>query len=420
MKEYEKYITSETEILKLKEENNKLADQVKLLVKTEYKLYNTQIYLDNQIELYKSLYSIGKKFTNILDIEELFYQMGLFILEKLNYGSYIIMGSKNNDYTIINKGGDFDKSPDEFSDKYELSFIKNMFCHLTINDERFYCSNYSCAEFAKAFGMDNFVIFNLDIKDEAMPKYFLIVGNPENNEFFSDITDNDLVIISVGNLVSFAMNALNNIYHYQELMRERELLEKTVEERTKDLNNALKELQKLNKKLHFNSMNDELTGLYNRRGFLVIGKKQFKSAKENKETLLIVYCDLDGLKKINDTFGHKEGDYAIKQTAELLKKTFRKSDVISRFGGDEYVILLTNNTEKSVFEIKNRLECHFKEFNQSSGKEYNLSISIGYACFNTELFQIKTFEELIQIADEKLYSEKRKKKHETKLEPRLI
>ncbi len=399
---------SEIEISEIIEENKRLSGQVKRLVKTEYNFYNTQIRLDNQIELYKALYSIGKKFTNITDIRILFCEMGMFILEQLNYGSYVIMERKNKYYNVIDKGGDFDKSSEDIKTEFELKSIKELFHKLKFNGENYARCDYT--EFGKSLGMKNFVLFILDVKCNDNPEYLLFVGNPENDEFFSEINDNDMVIIGLCNLVSFVMNAMNNIHNYQELMKERESLERKVNERTKELSIALKELQRLNQKLQYTSLNDELTGLYNRRGFFTVGGEQFESAQKEGTPVLLIYCDLDGLKKINDTYGHKEGDFAIKQTAVLLKRVFRNTDIISRFGGDEYVVLLTNTPKDYIYNIEKRLKHIFENFNKNSGKNYKLSISIGYSSLSYEFNGMNSFEELIEKADKKLYFEKINKK----------
>lgn len=400
---------TEGEISDLIEENIRLSNEVKRLVKTEYSLYNTQVRLDNQIELYKALYYIGKKFTNIKDMNVLFNEMGIFILEELNYGSYVIMENIDNHYKIIAKRGDFDDNPDATKTEFEPVLINKLFEKLNFNDQNYsYCD---CPGFSKYLGMKNFVVFVLDSVNSANPKYLLFVGNPKNDEFFSQIYDNDIVIIGLCNLVGFVLNAMNNICHYCELVNERESLEIKVNERTKDLDSALQELKRLNQKLHDKSLNDELTGLYNRRGFFTLGHKLFEASIKNRTPIFVVFCDLDGLKRINDTYGHKEGDFAIKQAGLILKKAFRKNELISRFGGDEYVVLAANVTEDYIHDVIKQLNYHFNKFNECSGKSYTLSISIGFSASNYEVNTSYSFEELIDKADKKLYSEKKRKSY---------
>src|SRR5437588_1422229 len=87
------------------------------------------------------------------------------------------------------------------------------------------------------------------------------------------------------------------------------------------------------------SLVDELTGLYNRRGFLAVTEQHLAAIRRNKKMPVILYADLDGLKVINDSLGHHEGDRALVKAAEIFRETFRSSDIIARIGGDEFVVL---------------------------------------------------------------------------------
>ena len=87
------------------------------------------------------------------------------------------------------------------------------------------------------------------------------------------------------------------------------------------------------------SLTDELTRLYNRRGFLALAEQHLREQKRNERDFVLILADLDDLKKINDNFGHPEGDFAIRKAAEALTSTFRKSDIIARIGGDEFAVL---------------------------------------------------------------------------------
>ena len=85
------------------------------------------------------------------------------------------------------------------------------------------------------------------------------------------------------------------------------------------------------------SLHDELTGLYNRRGFITLAEQQLKIADRMKTSILLLFGDLDGMKFINDTFGHQEGNQALIDTTNILKDTFRGSDILARVGGDEFL-----------------------------------------------------------------------------------
>src|SRR5213595_3982108 len=108
------------------------------------------------------------------------------------------------------------------------------------------------------------------------------------------------------------------------------------------------------------ALQDELTGLYNRRGFLALAERQLKLARRSGRSLLLFFIDVDGLKEINDVFGHAEGDAALKCTAEALETTFRDSDVIARFGGDEFAALAIEASGQNEATIRDRLTEYLK------------------------------------------------------------
>src|SRR5262249_24941578 len=95
----------------------------------------------------------------------------------------------------------------------------------------------------------------------------------------------------------------------------------------------------LDRELSSLALRDDLTGLYNRRAFLALATQQIRSAARKREALLLFFADVNGLKQINDTLGHREGDLVILQTARVIEKTFRSSDTVARLGGDEFAIL---------------------------------------------------------------------------------
>ncbi len=155
------------------------------------------------------------------------------------------------------------------------------------------------------------------------------------------------------------------------------------------------------------SLADELTGLYNRRGFLAFCKQHLNSLHRTNQGGVIVYADLDGLKKINDSFGHQEGDRALIKTAELLKETFRSADVLGRLGGDEFTALAAVEPEGGVEKLIARLEQKFENYNAMKIVPYKLSISIGVAQLDPDA--TRTIEELLTTADLAMYENKRGK-----------
>lgn len=160
--------------------------------------------------------------------------------------------------------------------------------------------------------------------------------------------------------------------------------------------------------IHTLSLVDELTGLYNRRGFLAFAKQYLNSVHRTNKGLMIVYADLDDLKRINDSFGHKEGDRALIKTAEILRETFRSSDIIARLGGDEYTVLATVEPDGGAESLIGRLTQRVNNYNARRTAPYNLSISIGVAHLDPE--QAHSIEELMAQADQAMYENKRQKK----------
>lgn len=173
-----------------------------------------------------------------------------------------------------------------------------------------------------------------------------------------------------------------------------------------ELKIALTKLESINQGLHTLSIKDELTGLYNRRGFMTLGEQQINIAKRENKSFLIFFADLNGLKIINDTYGHNEGDIAIYKISEILRQAFREVDIIARLGGDEFTILAMDANVANIPPIKKRIQQSLDEYNTYSKKPYQLSISMGFASYDKN--KKMTIEELMIEADEKLYQEKKK------------
>lgn len=156
------------------------------------------------------------------------------------------------------------------------------------------------------------------------------------------------------------------------------------------------------------SLTDELTGLYNRRGFLTIAQQQLKVAHRMKGDILLLFADMDDLKEINDTHGHKEGDKALVNIAKIFKKTFRESDIIARMGGDEFAVLTLETSHSDANIIKKRLQKNLNATNKKGKKNYKLAVSVGLVRYGrTRTYSI---EEMLDKADKKMYKEKQKKR----------
>jgi diguanylate cyclase (GGDEF)-like protein len=165
------------------------------------------------------------------------------------------------------------------------------------------------------------------------------------------------------------------------------------------------ERKKVEGKLRTASMTDEMTGLLNRRGFLIHAQRELEIADRNKRNFSILYLDLNGLKKINDEFGHKEGDQAIVDISNLLRKTFRTSDIIARIGGDEFTVIITDPRSPSIEKtVARHIQDNLGIHNEQTGKGYTLSVSMGMVHYDPE--QPFSVEELLARADELMYEHK--------------
>lgn len=158
------------------------------------------------------------------------------------------------------------------------------------------------------------------------------------------------------------------------------------------------------------SLVDELTGLYNRRGFLTLAEQQLKIANRMQRPMLLLFVDLDYLKTINDTYGHQEGDKAINEIGRIMKRNFRDADIVARLGGDEFVVLVVEAGGATSDMLISRLQGTIDARNACEGMQYQLSMSIG-----VELYDPKhpcTIDELLQRADLAMYEQKRNRKQD--------
>ena len=150
---------------------------------------------------------------------------------------------------------------------------------------------------------------------------------------------------------------------------------------------------------------DDLTGLYNRRGFMALAGQHLKQAKRAKRQALVIFADLDGLKLINDTHGHADGDRALIAAAEVFNRTFRDSDVVARVGGDEFAILALEADWESVDIIKQRLRSALEFANKGSARPWEVSVSIGIVPFDPD--RDASVEDLMATADREMYAQKK-------------
>jgi diguanylate cyclase (GGDEF)-like protein/PAS domain S-box-containing protein len=165
------------------------------------------------------------------------------------------------------------------------------------------------------------------------------------------------------------------------------------------------------KKLHTQAFTDELTGLYNRRGFFTLAEQYLKIIKRQGKVVFLLYTDLDNLKEINDEQGHKEGDQALVDFANILKENYRESDIIARIGGDEFVVIPVGTEGDCVDIITKRLNKKLEAFNAKGEQYYKLSASAGIASFDPE--NPCSLDELLAKGDQLMYENKNRKKVST-------
>ncbi len=156
------------------------------------------------------------------------------------------------------------------------------------------------------------------------------------------------------------------------------------------------------------SLIDDLTGLYNRRGFMDLGEQHLKLARRTGRALSLVYLDLDRFKTINDTYGHHVGDRGLRKIADILKSTFRRSDLLARLGGDEFAVLALEASGEDAELLVNRLRERVEHFNDEGGEPFRLSASVGLARY--EDGRRIRLDELLARADVVMYEEKRRKR----------
>lgn len=175
----------------------------------------------------------------------------------------------------------------------------------------------------------------------------------------------------------------------------------------RNVNNAL-EMIRINNKLKTYSLRDTMTGLYNRRGMDMNVRKLYSDSDDSDHYLVFV-VDMDGLKIINDTYGHSAGDYGINAIASTVQTVSRNTEICVRAGGDEFYIIGIGNY--SIADAYARIQKFYQaldEINQTSGKPYEISASIGFAC--EPVHSGLTLDEIINLADSRMYQNKTARK----------
>ncbi len=176
------------------------------------------------------------------------------------------------------------------------------------------------------------------------------------------------------------------------------------------------ERHRLQKNLHDLSLRDDLTGLYNRRGFIALSEQHLR-VLQRKGAALLIYIDLDDLKLINDSHGHLEGNRALIVTANVLRACFRQSDILARLGGDEFCVLMTDAGQDSAVQVRKWIQARTDFINGLSSWNFRISLSVGIA--DVPAIHQPSLEQLLRIADTQMYEEKRMKQLRSSESPAL-
>jgi diguanylate cyclase (GGDEF)-like protein len=163
--------------------------------------------------------------------------------------------------------------------------------------------------------------------------------------------------------------------------------------------------KRMEEELRALSLSDELTGLLNRRGFFTLVEQELRIANRIGKNAVLFLVDIDGLEVINDTCGHSAGDQAIQDTADILRRSFRESDVLARIGGDEFVIFMIEHTGVDPSHLSRRLQDVLRIYNSQVTRSYTLSLSMRWSRY--EPTNPSKIDMLIHEADTSMYDQKR-------------
>lgn len=175
-----------------------------------------------------------------------------------------------------------------------------------------------------------------------------------------------------------------------------------------ELSISAAELSEKNKLLNRLSITDALTGINNRRGFLDSVQLRVNSKSNEGKDAMLLFADMDNLKQVNDRFGHKNGDFAIKSIAKILTDSFSSDDIIGRIGGDEFVAFCFLDTADKFELIMNKIAIERETLNSTCGKPYYIDISLGVSTFLCS--PALNIEDVLHNADEALYVNKKNKR----------
>jgi len=176
---------------------------------------------------------------------------------------------------------------------------------------------------------------------------------------------------------------------------------------TERLRQQVRQREKKEEELRAMAITDQLTGIYNRRGFLTLAGQQIKLSHRTKKGGILLYADLDGMKQINDSLGHEAGDRALIELAAALQKAFRSTDIIARMGGDEFAVLAIDTTEDNIDVYLTRLREWIHSRNNRDNAEFKIAFSVGYSFYDPA--KPCSIDALLSSADRQMYEQKKSK-----------
>jgi diguanylate cyclase (GGDEF)-like protein len=174
------------------------------------------------------------------------------------------------------------------------------------------------------------------------------------------------------------------------------------------LRRALAERSREESEARAAALTDELTGLYNRRGFRTLAEHQLRIARRTGADVLVLYVDVNDFKRVNDRFGHAAGDAALREIGELLCHTVRETDVVARLGGDEFAVLVVDADASTESAVRSRLTNALAARNARRDRAFPLAFSLGVAHLDDA--RAATLEELVEAADRAMYAAKRRRR----------
>ena len=249
---------------------------------------------------------------------------------------------------------------------------------VVINDIKNDPLMFSVREQTEKLGYNSIIVIPIIKKESVIGTFFLRTASPNKD----GITERIYKLCQL--IANISANALENATLFESVQAAQDYFEEM-------------------------SVRDGLTGLYNHRHFFDRLEEEFSRASRYAVPLSLVFFDLDDFKRINDLYGHTQGDQVLKKIGQLVRSIARESDIPARYGGDEFAIILPNTKEDGAFDLASRihtaiLDCEFENF---PGEQ--ITVSSGISTFENK--NIQSFDELVRLADDGMYRSKNQGKN---------